>query len=66
MVFWVQVKEVWDHTVKVDMPADATRQQIEEEVNRKIEAGACWEVTEYNHTLDPDYWTIRDDGGNYL
>ncbi len=63
--FTVEVKEVWCHTVNVELPANATKDQILEAANKKIEAGDDGS-TEYDYTLDPENWTVRDADGNYL
>jgi hypothetical protein len=57
--FSVDVKEVWCHTVEVELPAGATKEQILNAANDKIAEGDEGE-TEYSHTLDPDTWTVRD------
>ena len=63
--FTVDVKEVWCHVVNVELPANATKDQILEAANKKIEAGDDGS-TEYDYTLDPENWTVRDADGNYL
>lgn len=63
--FTVDVKEVWDHSVTVHLPADATRQQIVDAANEAIEESGDGD-TEYSHTLDPDQWTIRDFRDNFV
>ncbi len=63
--FSVDVKEVWCHAVEVDLPTDATKEQILAAANEKIEEGDDGN-TEYSHTLDPDTWTVRDSHGKYL
>jgi hypothetical protein len=63
--FTVDVKEVWCHTVEVDLSTDATKEQILAAVNEKIEEGDDGN-TEYSHTLDPDTWTIREPQGKHL
>jgi hypothetical protein len=56
--FSVDVKEVWCHTVEVELPAHATREEIVAAVNEKVAEGHEEEM-EYSHTLDPDTWAIR-------
>ena len=63
--FTVDVKEVWCHTVEVELPTDAIKEQIVAAANEKIEESDEGE-TEYSHTLDPDTWTIRNSQGKYL
>ena len=63
--FTVDVKEVWCHTVEVDLATDATKEQILAAANKKIEEGDD-DHTEYSHTLDPETWTIRGSQGKYL
>ena len=63
--FTVEVKEVWCHAVEVELPANATRQQIIDAANEKIAEGDEGN-TEYDYTLDPDKWNVRDEGGNFL
>ena len=63
--FTVDVKEVWCHAVEVDLPANATKDEILAAANEKIEEGDDGN-TEYSHTLDPDTWTICDSQGKYL
>jgi hypothetical protein len=63
--FTVDVKEVWCHTVEVDLPTNATKEQIVAAANDKSEEGDDGN-TEYSHTLDPETWTIRDSHGKNL
>jgi hypothetical protein len=63
--FTVDVKEVWSHTVEVELSTDATKEQILAAANEKIEEGDD-DNTEYSHTLDPDTWTVRNSQGKYL
>jgi hypothetical protein len=63
--FTVDVKEVWCHTVEVDLPADVTKEQILAAANDKIEEGDDGN-TEYSHTLDTNTWTVRDSHDKYL
>jgi hypothetical protein len=62
--FTVGVKEVWEHTLTVELPANATKEQILEAANQLIAEGDEG-TTEYSHTLDTDQWTVRDKDGNY-
>ena len=61
----VDVKEVWCHTVEVELPANATKEQIVAVVNQKIAEGDDGN-TEYSHTRDPEHWTVRDSDGKHL
>ncbi len=63
--FTVDVKEVWCHVVNVELPADATKDQILEAANKKIEAGDDGSI-EYDYTLAPENWTVRDADCDYL
>ena len=63
--FTVDVKEVWCHTVEVDLPANATKEQILAAANDKIEEGDDGD-TECSHTLDPETWTVRNSQGKCL
>lgn len=63
--YTVDIKEVWCHTVEVDLPANATKQQILDAANEKIAEGDEGS-TEYDYTLDPEKWNVRDGQGNYL
>lgn len=63
--FTVDVKEVWCHVVNVELPANATKAQILDAATEKIDAGDEGK-TEYDYTLNPDKWTVRDADGNYL
>ena len=63
--FHVEVKEVWSRTIRLKLPANATRDQVLAAVNKKIENEGEG-TTEYSHTLDQDMWTVRDDYGNYM
>lgn len=63
--FTVDVKEVWCHTVEVELATDATKEQILAAVNEKIAEGDEGE-TEYSHTLEPETWTVRNSQGKYL
>ena len=56
--FTVDVKEVWCHTVEVELPSKATKEEILAAANKQIEESDDGE-TEYSHTLEPDTWTIR-------
>ena len=63
--FTVDVKEVWCHTIEVELPTDASKEQILAAANKKIAEGDEGH-TEYDYTLDPDKWNVRDGDGNYL
>jgi hypothetical protein len=63
--FIVEVKEVWTLAVEVELPATATKKQILDAANDKIEAGETGE-SEYDYTLDPDEWTVRDEDEKHL
>ena len=63
--FTVDVKEVWCHTVEVELPSNATKEQILAAANEKAEEGDDGH-TEYSHTLDPETWTIRDSQSKHL
>ena len=63
--FTVDVKEVWCHSVEVKLPADATRDEIVEAAQAKLEEGDE-DKTECDYTLAPDKWNVRDEGGKYL
>lgn len=83
MKITVEVKEVWSHTVIVDVPDEQIegfvsitgyseeqrkgyiRQVALEAANQLIAEGDEGEL-EYNRTLDPDQWTVRDEKGNYF
>ena len=62
--FSVGVKEVWEHTLTVKLPANATKEQILEAANELLAEGDEG-TTEYSHTLDLNQWTVRDEKGNY-
>jgi hypothetical protein len=64
--FSVDVKEVWEYTIEVELPADATKEQILAAANRKIGDGDQGNDMEYSHTLAPEQWSVRDEKGNYL
>ena len=59
----VDVKEIWDHTITVEVPDDATRQEIIAAAEEIMETSGDGE-TEYNRTMDSDMWTVRD-GDHY-
>jgi hypothetical protein len=61
----VEVKEVWTVAVEVEVPATATKEQILDAANDKIEEGDNGE-SQYDYTLDPDEWTVRDEKGRDL
>jgi hypothetical protein len=61
----VEVKEVWTLAVEVEVPANATKEQILDAANDKIEEGDNGE-SQYDYTLDPDEWTVRDEEGKHL
>ena len=63
--FIVEVKEVWTLAVEVELPATATKEQILDAANDKIEEGDTGE-SEYDYTLDSDEWTVRDEDGKHL
>jgi hypothetical protein len=63
---FVDVKEVWSHTVRVEVPDDATKEDILEAANQVVEFEANDPtITEYDWTLDPNMWTVRV-GDDYL
>jgi hypothetical protein len=61
----VEVKEVWSVEVEVELPATATKEQILNAANDKIEEGDNGE-SQYDYTLEPDDWTVRDGKGKHL
>ena len=63
--FTVDINEVWCHTIEVELPANAAKEQIIEAANQKLAEGDEGS-TEYSHTLDADTWTVRDETGNHL
>lgn len=63
--FTVDIKEVWSHTIEVELPANATKEQILEAAQKRLAEGDEGE-TEYSHTLDSDQWTVWDDQGSHL
>ena len=63
--FTVDVKEVWCHIVEVEVPANATKEEILAAANEQIAEGDEGN-TEYSHTLDPENWNVRDEQGKYL
>lgn len=65
MEYSVEVKEVWTHTIKVSLPANASRKDIIAMANTKLEEGDE-EGIEYSHTLDSDTWNVRNESGKYL
>ena len=65
MRFTVDVKEVWTRCITVDLPKNATVEQIREQANMQIQESDEGE-TEYSRTLDPETWTVRDSNGRYL
>lgn len=54
----VGVKEVWIQTVELDVPKNATDDEIKDRVNDSIEEYDGDEIR-YDHTLCPDQWTIE-------
>lgn len=55
----VDIKEVWSVEVVVEVPDDATKDEILETATKKFEEGEHGE-SEYSHTLDRDVWTVRE------
>lgn len=64
--FVVEVKEVWSYPVEVELPADATKEQVLEAANQQLEEEDHGENMEYDRTLNPDTWTVRNETGNHL
>ena len=62
--FLVGVKEVWERTLAVKLPANATKEQIFDAAFDLLDEGDG--ATEYSHTLKPDQWTVHDDKGNLI
>jgi hypothetical protein len=63
----VNVKEVWDHSIEIEVPDNATRDEIVDAAQRVIsgEESAITDTTEYNRTMDSDMWTVRDGDREY-
>jgi hypothetical protein len=61
----VTVKEVWDHIIEVEVPDNATKEQILEAANVFISKGDEGRQ-EYSYTLEPDMWTVVLPNGNYI
>ena len=64
--FVVEVKEVWSYAVEVELPDDATKQQVLEAANQQLEEEDHGENMEYDRTLDPDSWTVSNKAGRHL
>ena len=65
MLFTVDVMEVWTRCITVELPKNATVEQIREQANLRIQESDEG-VTEYSRTRDPETWTVRDSSGRYL
>ena len=62
----VEVKEVWSVAVTIEVPDNATKDEMLATATEKFEEGEHGE-SEYGHTLDRDAWTVREaDSGKYL
>lgn len=61
--YTVEVKELWCHTIEVELPAGSTWQQIIDAARKKVAEGDEGS-TEYSHTFVPETWNVRDEQGN--
>ena len=77
--FTVEISEVWKRSFEVEIPDSqcsplasgdpvlrtAIAELARSQANEKSEEGADDENFEYSHTLEPEFWTVRDEKGNY-
>jgi len=64
--FSVDIKEIYDATVVVDLPSDASRGAVLQAAKSKFEEEGSVH-TAYNRTMPESDWTIRNmDNGKYL
>lgn len=63
---FVEVKEIHTVCIEVEHPQGATIDEIRELAKDKIEEGVDDLPIEYNDTMAPKHWTVRDEAGNYL
>lgn len=62
--YTVEIKEVHNSIFHIDGPEGMTRLELEEAAATVMELGPSELELEYSHTLDPDTWTIRTEGGD--
>jgi predicted RNase H-like HicB family nuclease len=71
MKITVEIKEVHSHIITVDVPDNWSQRQRSireaalETAQQLIAEGHEGEL-EYDRTLDPEQWTVRDENGNYF
>lgn len=76
MKITVEIKEVHSHIVTVEVPDNwpnrsesqrqrSIREAALETAQQLIAEGHEGEL-EYDRTLDPEQWTVRDENGNYF
>ena len=63
--FTVDVKEVWCHTIEIEVPAGSSREDILAAAQRRLSDGEEG-TTEYDSTLPPATWNVRDNQGKYF
>ena len=63
--FTVQVKEVHCNIFEIEAPEGTSRKALEELANKALEEGDDCHF-EYSHTLEPDEWVVRNEGGDFL
>ena len=62
----VEVKEVWSVAVTIEVPDNATKDEMLTVAAERFEEGEHGE-SEYSHTLGRDTWTVREaESGKYL
>lgn len=61
----VEIAEVHKSIREIEVPDDATDEQIREAAAK--DAGDANELNlEYSHTLEPEKWTIRKKNGDFI
>jgi hypothetical protein len=56
----VTIKEIHDVTATVELPKDATKEEILEAAEQLHEAASDPLPTEYNRLMDKEMWTVLD------
>lgn len=65
MKIFVDIKEIWSATVTVEVPENATRDEMLEAATTAFEENGT-DTSEYDRTMERDHWTVRKENGDYV
>ena len=62
----VEVKEVHSSLCEIESDEPMDRSELLEKAQQMIEAGEQSDYLEYDRTMEPDSWTTREEGGDFV